>query len=255
MGNSTGRRRNGFDRPLSSSQKSSWFLLILSIAISEAVYIPALDRNRMIIFSFFYHTSLISIGIFSFLATNKDPTLNPPNNTIDPIQNTRNAYCSLCKMQVYPNTKHCGQCNRCVDNFDHHCVWFNNCIGNINYKAFIIAIASLLVNCLVIIGFGMFLIIKYFIDQKYIERQLSQTENLNAWFTLLIFLMIGAVVLTIIVGKLFILHLWLMNRNMRMFDYMLLKKKAKCKKVSANNTSIISDNDSQEIPKKNLSFY
>lgn len=195
------------------------------------------------------------MALFSFLATHKDPTLNPPDITVISSQNTRNAYCSLCKMHVYPNTKHCGQCDRCVDNFDHHCAWFNNCIGNKNYKAFIIAIASLLVNCFVIIGFGMFLIKKYFMDKKYVERQLSKKENLNAWFTLLIFLIIGAAVLLVIIGKLFVLHLWLMNKNMRMFDYLLLQKKAKCKKVSANNTSIISDNDSQEIPKKNLSFY
>ncbi|OMJ77872.1 hypothetical protein SteCoe_22433 [Stentor coeruleus] len=253
MGNNTGRRRNGFDRPLSSSQISSWLLLGLSISISEAVYIPALDFHSKIIFSLFYHTSLISIALFSFLAIYKDPTLSPPDITLN--LNTRNAYCSLCKMQVYPNTKHCGQCNRCVDNFDHHCVWFNNCIGNTNYNVFIFAIGSLLVNCFVIIGFGIFLIMKYFIDKEYIEKNLSQAENFEAWFTLLIILMIGAVALAFIIGKLFILHLWLMNKNMRMFDYLILKKKTKCKKVTASNTSMISDNDSQEIPKKNLSFY
>lgn len=48
MGNNTGRRRNGFDRPLSLGQISSWFLLGLSIAMSEAVYIPALDFHRQV---------------------------------------------------------------------------------------------------------------------------------------------------------------------------------------------------------------
>ncbi|MCO5614234.1 hypothetical protein L7F22_068514 [Adiantum nelumboides] len=63
-------------------------------------------------------------------------------NAKEPSKEAEMLYCSLCKVEISMNSKHCRVCDKCIDGFDHHCRWLNNCVGRKNYKDFVALMVS-----------------------------------------------------------------------------------------------------------------
>jgi palmitoyltransferase ZDHHC9/14/18 len=50
--------------------------------------------------------------------------------------------CSTCDIIRPARSHHCSTCDNCVELYDHHCGYINNCIGALNYKYFMVFLAT-----------------------------------------------------------------------------------------------------------------
>lgn len=101
------------------------------------------DKNLHIISIILFTLSSTSILISSFLGQYID--------SADVFNTESSLFCQLCQINVDQSTKHCGACNKCVIQFDHHCDWLNNCIGKKNYKAFLVLVASQVIQTILMV--------------------------------------------------------------------------------------------------------
>jgi len=87
-----------------------------------------------------------SSGLYATILDPEDPLINEQIKCKEKGESFNDTpyeyYCYVCKLCVTEGSKHCKACNKCVLHFDHHCKWLNNCIGSLNYKPFIMFIAS-----------------------------------------------------------------------------------------------------------------
>ena len=127
-------------------------------------------------------------------------------------------YCYTCSLFRPPRTSHCAECDNCVGRFDHHCLWLGNCIGKRNYKFFYFLLLFLNLLALFQIIYGVYFIIYQ-----------SVSKNKNDEFDILIIVGMSAVILfdvlfiVFFLGKLFILHTWLIFQNLTFYE--AIKKK------------------------------
>ncbi|KXN70929.1 zf-DHHC-domain-containing protein [Conidiobolus coronatus NRRL 28638] len=54
-------------------------------------------------------------------------------------------FCTTCKWNRPPRTKHCKLCNRCHLMMDHHCIWIDNCVASSNHKYFLLYLIIMIV--------------------------------------------------------------------------------------------------------------
>ena len=123
-------------------------------------------------------------------------------------------YCYSCSLFRPPRTSHCAICDNCVERFDHHCLWLGTCIGKRNYKYFYWLVFSLNINGLFQICFCIYVLI-------FEVKKIKNKENTG--YTLLI--MISCVILydllflALFIGKLFILHTYLIIKNLSFYEH------------------------------------
>ena len=129
-------------------------------------------------------------------------------------------YCYSCSLFRPPRTSHCSLCDNCVERFDHHCLWLGTCIGKRNYRYFYFLTTSLNLSALFQIGFSIYYIV-------YHAQKLKNKEDYNKLILwgLSALSLYDLLFIIFFMGKLFLLHTWLVF-NSRTF-YENIKKKFK----------------------------
>ena len=128
-------------------------------------------------------------------------------------------FCYTCMVWRPPRTSHCAVCDNCTERFDHHCLWLGICIGKRNYKFFYTYLFTLNITALLEIGYSIYLIVSSVKDDE------GKKEN----FRLLIIICNSIVIFidlmfeVFFLGKLFILHTYLLFKNATFYEY--FKKK------------------------------
>ena len=141
------------------------------------------------------------------------------NGHIHPIN-----FCFTCNLFRPPRCSHCATCDNCVRRFDHHCIWLGNCIGVRNHKFFYFLVSSLIVNGIFQIGYCIYFIV--FQSKKKVKK-----------FNLLIYISFSFVIffdvcfIVFFLGKLCLLHSWLIFTNTTFYEYF----KKKWKKIPGFN--------------------
>ncbi|CAI0381622.1 unnamed protein product, partial [Linum tenue] len=122
-------------------------------------------------------------------------------------------------------SKHCRSCDKCIDGFDHHCHWLNNCVGRKNYITFITLMATNLVWLGVEFGVGITVLVRFFIDRKTMDHQIS--EKLGIGFSCPPFAAVVALctvvsfLATISLGELFFFHMILIRKGITTYEYVV----------------------------------
>ena len=127
-------------------------------------------------------------------------------------------YCYTCCLYRPPRTSHCALCDNCVERFDHHCIWLGTCVGKRNYKFFYLLISSLNFNALIHVSYSIYLIVfqckNHNKKDKYNSLVISTMSFVIAFDTLFV---------VFFIGKLFILHTYLIFKNLTFYEN--IKKK------------------------------
>mmetsp|Transcript_19138 Transcript_19138/g.34903 ORF Transcript_19138/g.34903 Transcript_19138/m.34903 type:complete len:326 (-) Transcript_19138:638-1615(-) len=234
-------RLNGFTLPLHPLQVTTWVLMLILTVTFYTLVVPPLGRTLQICSVLVYTLSLISTCFFGFLCTRS----NPSDPTIDEERQCRLAckpfegskypkLCRICGTHVLGKSKHCGQCNRCVNDFDHHCKWLNNCIGGRNYSLFCGCIASLEGLALIQTAAGCFIIGSILNKDEVYDaaKELFFVDgNGVAYVTVILVTSFLAFVILVFNGHLIIFHVWLYNKGMTTYDYIVFKRQRKQKVV------------------------
>ena len=199
------------------------FLFTLIVLVKLGKIKPYLNIIYIIITSIFYIISIFSTikggctdpGILPRQNADIYYTTNKPNlryNISGHIIKLN--YCYSCSLFRPPRTSHCAICDNCVERFDHHCLWLGTCVGKRNYKYFYLLISILNISSLFQIGFCLYVLI-------YEVKKIKNKEN--STYTLLILIccviLYDLLFLSLFIGKLFILHTYLLCKNLTFYEH------------------------------------
>jgi hypothetical protein len=123
-------------------------------------------------------------------------------------------FCYSCYLFRPPRTSHCAICDNCVERFDHHCIWLGTCIGKKNYKYFYILLGSLNINAIFQIIFCACLLS---IEIKKIKNK--EKKGYTFAITIGCIILYNSLFLLIFIGKLFILHTYLVIKGLTFYEY------------------------------------
>jgi hypothetical protein len=230
--NAINRKRHGFDRPLDNLQLISW-LYMLFCAVQYYIFIfPVRGGPRYYIFVTFFSLSLISVIVFGFLVTIKDPSdsFSVSSSSEIPINLQISTYrCTICDKSIYRTSKHCSTCNRCTQGFDHHCRWLNNCIGAKNYREFIILIVAFEINQVALIGANFQQII-FAMTTNQLRELISDVFTSSFYYPVLVLYLLVAVsslVPICVNGYLIGFHILLKTKGLSTYEYIVYKRARK----------------------------
>ena len=123
-------------------------------------------------------------------------------------------YCYSCSLFRPPRTSHCAICDNCVERFDHHCLWLGTCVGKRNYKYFYLLISLLNISALFQICFCIYILV-------FEIKQLKNKENTGYRLIIIMSCVIlyDLLFLSLFIGKLFILHTYLVIKNITFYEH------------------------------------
>ena len=135
-------------------------------------------------------------------------------------------YCYTCSLFRPPRTSHCALCDNCVERFDHHCLWLGTCVGKRNYKFFYSLIFILNISAVLHTCYSIYLLV----FQTRSDNKKEEYNNIVIiGMSIIIFFDLMFVVFFI--GKLFLLHTWLVLKSMTFYEHV----KGKWKKAPGVN--------------------
>lgn len=148
---------------------------------------------------------------------------NPKRSTVKKIVNghfVNYTFCYTCFIFRPPRTSHCAACDNCVERFDHHCIWLGTCVGKRNYKFFYSFVSILNITALFHIGYSIYLIV-------FQSKSNKRKEEFNVLVIVCVSIVIFFDLMFILffLGKLQLLHTWLVFKNVTFYEY--FKKKFK----------------------------
>ena len=122
-------------------------------------------------------------------------------------------YCYTCSLYRPPRTSHCAICDNCIERFDHHCIWLGTCVGKRNYKFFYLLISTLNITALFQIGYCIYLIVYQCKSSKKKDKY-----NKLVIISMSFILAFDTLFVTFFIGKLFILHTYLVFKNLTFYE-------------------------------------
>ncbi|OMJ86047.1 hypothetical protein SteCoe_12481 [Stentor coeruleus] len=224
------RRNNGFSKPFSLTQISSWVFVISQIIVFIVLTLPLLTPFHLTaacIMLFLSFSLLIYFWIRVSLAQVVDDAS---------YNNDTTRLCNYCCANVNPESKHCKICNKCVPKFDHHCGILNTCVGMGNYRFFICLLLSLLLYNCIISGFSGRIIGDYLIsNDRFVERnrKVGRFINIHASVVMNFLLCISSSLINIAVLFLLGFHMYLRMNDLTTYQFI---QQSRIKKEDQNKT-------------------
>ena len=196
------------------------YFLMLVILIIERTIISIIFP--IIVTTFFYLIQLVStiMGGFSdpgIIPRQRDDYFHSPsrpsfryviNGHLFQIN-----YCYTCSLFKPPRASHCSICDNCVLRFDHHCIWLGTCIGKRNYKYFYFLTSSINIEAAFQIIYSLYYIIIY---AKKLKKKEEYSKLILWGFSALC--LYNLLFVMFFTGKLFILHTWLLFKNLTFYE-------------------------------------
>ncbi|KAH7289065.1 hypothetical protein KP509_31G056000 [Ceratopteris richardii] len=134
-------------------------------------------------------------------------------------------YCSLCKVEISMDSKHCRVCDKCMDGFDHHCRWLNNCVGRKNYKDFVALMVSRIAMLILQWCVGLWVLVHCFLSFKHfqgvITSKLGSSFSYVAYISVVAVCTILAMAATYPLTQLFFFHNLFIRKGFSTYDYIV----------------------------------
>jgi hypothetical protein len=139
-----------FNKPNPLMQLFFLALIIGGFAVYVHFGLPLIPNSRL----GFIHIPMSFIAVLWLLFTFVLASMAPPGFvTAANAEALEKAYpydgflfvrhkCPTCGTPKVARSKHCRMLGRCVEKYDHFCPWINNCVGGLNYKYFLLFVAS-----------------------------------------------------------------------------------------------------------------
>ncbi|KAF0684951.1 Aste57867_23108 [Aphanomyces stellatus] len=207
-------RVNGFQRPFSRDQVTSWVLqptLIVGFVAITSAYLQSLTALWILIPYIVLVTAFGTFWVYCELRNPASP--NPVAKWIVPVPPKPTRYCT--------------NCSKNSPGLDHHCTWLNTCIGESNYEPFFLLIltGTAMVTYQAIVGI---LMATSWHDE--IVQSWHPHANVAGSLAALWIHNIICLVLSVLYGSLTGFHVYLLYLRMGTYDFIL--------KYGANNVCI-----------------